>query len=261
MAFITQVVSNDWHVPYHDPDYLDLFADFCKQVQPDEVHLLGDLSDFPSVSLKFRDKPKDERVDSLQWECGIVSDLLKRFRDLLPGRTVIYYYEGNHEHRLVRYLRQHAKPLWGISGLSIADLWDVDWVYDYGSLVDFGNLNFTHGDLVRKGSGVTARAALQKYGVSVLMGHTHRGGAIYHTDYSGTRGAWENFCGCKLQQPYNTTLPDWQQGWSIVHNDMKKRFQVHQIEVLNGWYVYGGMTRYAKEVKGTISKGVPQAKI
>ena len=77
----------------------------------------------------------------------------------------------------------------------------------------YGRLLIRHGEVVRKHSAYTARAELERefHAISVMTGHTHRGGSHYVTTRAGLRQAHECFCLCRLDPPYLQN-PNWQQG-------------------------------------------------
>lgn len=90
-----------------------------------------------------------------------------------------------------------------------------------GELVFGDQLVIRHGSVVRKGSAYTAKAELEKefYSISVMTGHTHRGGVHYATTRTGTVQAHECFCLCDLEPEY-MQHPNWQQG--IVLAEVRK---------------------------------------
>jgi hypothetical protein len=96
-----------------------------------------------------------------------------------------------------------------------------------------GKLILTHGTCVSQDSAMTARRNLQRYGLSVMCGHTHRGGSTYKTDLLGTRGAWENFCLCdfKLAKEWRMGVANWQLGFSYIYY-YPDRFEVHQCPII-----------------------------
>lgn len=239
----TQAIINDIHFPYHDRKVVDLFVDFCKIHSVGSIHLLGDIQNCGSLSLKFTEVPKDEKDRYLRHEIGVGRTFMWALRATFP-KIPIHLYGGNHEWRLERYVRQHAKALVGLPGLDIPSLLGLEKLdigyFPYGELVRWGGLRLTHGDIVRSGSAMTARAMLQKYGTNILFGHTHRGGVAYTSTEGGTVGAWENFCGCKLDQPYTLGPNNWQQGWSLVYNDLRRHFTVSPVRVERGSYIFEG---------------------
>jgi len=108
-----------------------------------------------------------------------------------------------------------------------------------------GKLVLLHGTIIRKKAGDTAKANLEKYGLSVICGHSHRGGSTYKTDLLGTRGSWENYCLCdfKLAKEWRMDLADWQQGFSYIYY-YPDRFEVHQCPIIKGKF-----TALGKEYK------------
>ena len=81
-------------------------------------------------------------------------------------------------------------------------------------------LIITHGSTVRKFSAYTARAEAEKirYSMSVMTGHTHRGGRFFTTTRAGIIQAVECFCLCSLAPEYMCN-PDWQQGLVLAEVD------------------------------------------
>ena len=57
-------------------------------------------------------------------EVEIGKSILRSFRRSLP-RARITWIEGNHEFRLRKYLIQRAKELYGLSGLSVPEIFDL----------------------------------------------------------------------------------------------------------------------------------------
>ena len=257
-----QVIANCIHVPYQDSKALDMFAAFCQMVQPDEIHLLGDIMDCGSLSTKFS-PPRDEKLTRIKFEIAATKDLLGRFRDLdLLDDTQMYYHGGNHEDRMRRWVEKYGPQLLGLTDLEVPSLLDLENLgykyYPYNTLVQRGKLHLTHGNLVRKKSAYTASGMLEKYGVPILFGHTHRGGVHYRTDARDTLAAWENFCLCRFDMPYLAGPPNWQHGWSVVYNDNKRRFHVVQVPVVGYRYVFEGMEYTAPTDR--ITRGLRRAK-
>lgn len=242
--FITQGVLNDVHFPYHDAATVNLAVHRFEEECVQEVHLLGDILDWSALSLKYAVPGKDPRAERAEADLGPTLEFLRRLRDLLPGAT-IYYHQGNHEDRLRRWLEGAGRPLLGLiefEKLIRAKELRLK-VSSYGTIVARGKLLFTHGNVIRKHSGYTARAMMEKYGTNVIFGHTHRGGVHYHTNLQGTCAAYENFCACRNDAPGAEAPVDWQQGFSLVHNDLARVFQVEQYPVIHGSYVSGGVLR------------------
>jgi len=199
---------------------MKLTADF----KPD-VRIAGsDGVDFYSLS-SFDKNP--ERILSLQSELDSWLYSQRSWLDASPGAKV-YFLIGNHEDRLRRWLWKHPE-LSSLSALSIESMFSfkelgIKLADKEGLEVNVHDkLIITHGSMVRKWSSYTARGELEKrrYSISVMSGHTHRGGRFFTTVRGRLCEALECFCLCSLEPEY-TYAPDWQQG--IVFATMKKDY-------------------------------------
>ena len=82
------------------------------------------------------------------------------------------------------------------------------------------SLVIKHGTLVRKNSAYAAYAELERemFSISVMTGHTHRGGTSYITSRRGVVVGHECFCLCDLEPDYISN-PNWQQGLVLATVD------------------------------------------
>lgn len=245
----TWVILSDLQIPFQDDKVLwNLVIPFVKELKPHGVILNGDVTDCYAISdfTKSPFGPTDLAVEQ-----RIAGRLMSALRD--PKERL--WIGGNHEDRLRRYIWQNAKALATDPELSFACRFKTEengFDYrPYGYIHHLGSLLVTHGDQVSKHSGQTARMHFEKYGRSVIIGHTHRLGSFFRRDYNGPHGAWENGCLCRLSAEW-VQFPNWQQGFSIVHLDPKSGFfNVQQIPILPGpSLMYGG-----DHVKGGKTRG------
>jgi len=165
------LILSDIHVPYHDQAALAVALAYAKDYGPDIIVLNGDIIDFYGAS-SYRQDPI--RIDTLQDELTEGKALLKKIRDEHPNAE-IYYIEGNHETRLKRFLLDKAPALACLSCLSFDELiglkeHEIKFI-DYGQSIQLGDLEVTHGEIVRKGAGMSAKAHSDKSGASILIGH------------------------------------------------------------------------------------------
>lgn len=243
------VVLNDIQVPFQDKRVLSLVLKFVDELKPDEVVLNGDVVDCYSISDFDRD-PLTKA--SLSREIREAGQLMHRLRNI-PRKVWI---GGNHEDRLRRHVWKNTKLISGmddktravvVTAMGFPEVFGLgeygfDWV-PYGGLYKIGKLTATHGSMVRRHSGDSGRAHLDKYGTSVIIGHTHRGGITYRRDVRGVHAAYENFCLCRLD-PEWTQHPNWQHGFSVVHTDVRSGFfNVQSIPILPGPQFWYGGTR------------------
>jgi predicted phosphodiesterase len=232
------VFLGDVHAPYHDPVAMGLVFDFLRWFKPDFVYLIGDWIDFYQLS-RFDKDP--QRILGLQDEIDQCRELMAKTREACPNAW-LYFREGNHEHRLTRYLCAHPE-IASLRSLQLPVLLDfqqleIDYCPYNGDLDHYGFL-VEHGDVARKHSGYTAKAMLDKRGISGITGHTHRLGAHYVTDAAGDKVWYENGCLCHTNPEYILGRPNWQQGFSVLHN-WDDRFQVEQICMHNHRIFYNG---------------------
>jgi len=232
------VVISDVHIPFQDKTVCRMALNFISEHRPAAIHLLGDISDFYSISRFVKDP---SRKEDLQDDLDQTKVFLAEVRDAAPSARLIYS-EGNHEFRLRKYLASEAKALALLRDLRLEHLLSFDQLrirfQPHDQPYRIGSLLFTHGSLIRKWSGDSARAHYEKYGTCVIHGHTHRLGAFYHRDVNDIHAGWENGCLCSLNPDY-ATAPDWQHGWSVVwtYGDY---FHVEQIAIVKGRYNYHG---------------------
>jgi predicted phosphodiesterase len=234
----TYVVLNDIQMPYQDDQVLRLVIPFVQALKPHGVILNGDIVDAYPIS-DFDRNPAD--AHSLKDEAQLAGKLMERFKDV----PVKWWIGGNHEDRVRRYLWKRAPDFEGVADLSFPQLFHLSdhgfkWL-EYGDHLMLGKLLVTHGTMVRSVSGMSGRAHFDKYGTSVLIGHTHRLGVFYRRNVRGVHAAYENGCLCSLKPEY-ITHPDWQQGFAVVHVDEANGFfNVQQIPILERrCFFYGG---------------------
>jgi predicted phosphodiesterase len=230
----TWVVLSDIQIPFQDQKVLDLVTDFVRDLKPHGVILNGDITDSYRLS-RFTKNPFTEdpinRNDLVQ-EQREAGRLLKKL-EKAPEK---WWLGGNHEDRLRKYIWDKAPEFAGLSELTFPKLFHLsDYGFkwkEYGGHLDLGKLMVTHGSLVSKHSGQSGRAHMEKYGTSILVGHTHRLGVYYRRDVRGVHAAYENGCLCQLNPSYDHH-PDWQQGFSVVHTFDHGGFNVQQVPILH----------------------------
>ena len=108
----------------------------------------------------------------------------------------------------------------------------------YGEGIEYEGLYITHGDVISKHSGWTAKAHYERYGGCGMVGHSHRLGSYFKTERIDTYGWWENGCLCDLQPEY-VNYPNWCQGFSIGYftND---RFFIEQVPIIDHKFMVEG---------------------
>jgi len=226
------IIYGDIHDPYCDePVFEKLFLPAIAIIKPDFIVENGD--GFNSEG--FASFIKNPRAQcSVNSELDIFKARRKRVREWAKKDCLCTYLPGTHEYWMADYLVKHPEmdrpenQWYNILGLD-----EMGWNYlDFEGrkqpVLDVGKLLVTHGTVHRMHSGYSARAALEMYGSSVMVNHTHRLGAHWRTNINTTHVAFENGCMCthRAGDGYmrHRSL-NWQQGFSIV-----------QVEPLTGWF-------------------------
>jgi len=235
------IVVNDLHIPFQDRQAVKLFLKFVKFWKPERIFLNGDVMDFWEISrftkpINIKSRLSDELSDTLEF--------LTELRQTAPKAKIDYLY-ANHEYRLEAYVMSNA-PLASefFKTLDeVLELEKLDIVHHNNHLKEnylkYGKLHIGHWDKYSKHSAYAAKALLEELGVSLIQGHTHKGGSHYKRDLAGYKVAYENFCLCQLDSTYRLH-PNWHQGFSIVLMDTKTGyFHVEQLPIVDGKIYFG----------------------
>lgn len=194
---------------------------------------------------EIEDYKVDERLvrnelleQALRKELEQLFSIMKTFRDAHSNAELIWVY-GCQEHYLALYLGKYFPRL-------VDEINDfckqnrIQKVYNgtrnntcnYGQLV----IGHWHRGGLNSPSAYVAHALLDDEGVSLIQGHTNRGGWACRT-VEGRRfiSGYENFSLCKRPIGKN-----WQLGYSVVYREKnKKRFQVFQVPIANYGFFWG----------------------
>lgn len=238
----TYVVTGDWQFPFHDKRVIDrLFMPFLEWLRPDGIIWNGDIVDCYDLSVFDKD-PLNGRV--LNKEVACVQEYGMWIKSMVKERV---WLGGNHEDRLRRYLWKNTEKLGLDPRETFQDIFRTERIgfhYEpYGAIYKAGKLDITHGSVVRKHSGWSARAAYDDNGGSIMINHTHRMGVYYKTNSKGTHAAFENGCLCKLDPEYCHN-PDWQQGFSVVHVGNRGFYHVQQLPIIERKYMFYGKKEF-----------------
>ena len=241
----TWAVLSDLQIPFQDKPVLDLVFKFLGAIRPYGIILNGDVVDCYELSEFDKNPLKDA---GLAREIAESGEVMARVAALKPKRKI--WLGGNHEDRLRRTLWKNPKFA-AIQALQFPELFNLakygfEWK-PYGGIFNLGRLVVTHGSTVRQHSGWTARAHFDKFGGSVLVGHTHRLGVYYCTNARGVHAAFENGCLCRLDPEY-AQFVNWQQGFSMVHVDTDNTgfFSVQQIPIIRRRMLFYGERRFER---------------
>ena len=255
---------------FHDWEAMMVFAEVCRQEQPESIIILGDFLDLAAQG-KYTQEAGFARTtqaafnDAHRW--------LAILRAACPNARIVII-EGNHDKRMQNYVEANALAAFGLTRANMPDEWPV---MSLPFLLRLGELEIeyvdaypaaTHwdDDTTRNIHGTRANSkgsTMSQYSndlphINTWAGHTHRTEIVYKT-VLGARGVpIESYsanpgCLCKT----NGTVPsvhgalhadgtsasvveDWQQGFGSLLYDGNGRSwpQVHRIR--DGRAIYNG---------------------
>ena len=204
----------DEHFPFQDEKARSVALQIVEEFEPDEMIVGSDGIDFYSLS-SFNKDPEVLKANGLQRVIDAWIGGQKEWTTAAP-RAVKRYVPGNHENRYKNYFWKYPE-LCDLDVLKMSSILKFDVCGIKGDveqeIVYHKKLVVRHGDIVRKNSGYTATGELErdKFSISTLTGHTHRGGTVYATGRGDVFQAQEGFCLCGLEPEY-VRSPNWQQG-------------------------------------------------
>lgn len=216
------IVLADLQVPYHDPKYIRVMHRFVTGMRASrafdqvEVGQIGDLMDQPEVG---------------RWNKGAAGEYAGSFwKGVRTTREIIELFGfdwikvGNHDRRIEDYIEKYAPALGGD---------DSEFTLD--SILRFeGRLErkpfkmapgwiAAHGDEggMNQVSGRTAFGLANRWGESVVCGHTHRAGSVSTT--IGMQGSRRRLTGMEVGNGMlesaatyiKSAAPNWQKGFGL----------------------------------------------
>ena len=177
------LVIPDAHFPDVDRRAWNTMLAAGEALKPDTVCIIGDFLDGYPIS--FHAKHPSKRR-SLAAEIDSANRGLDEVMGI--GAKRVIYCEGNHEHRLDRYIAEKCPELYGVvsdlSGLlKIHQRKGWEW-HPYRTFVRVGKLVIAH-DFGKAGANAM-RDSLAAVGDNICFGHTHRLGTYYGGTIDGT---------------------------------------------------------------------------
>ncbi|GCD99843.1 hypothetical protein [Embleya hyalina] len=253
----TIVVIPDIQYPKHDPIALKAVIDFIGDIEPTEVIQIGDALDYEAPS-RWSTGTRAEYEGNVESESeSFVQEFIVPLRGVFSGP--LGFHEGNHDSRPRTYLEGRAPGLGASQHFHMERLLRFD-DYDIRRLPDFNrvgpNVITTHGHLGRitlnRTAGLTALTAVRRWGVSVVMGHTHRAAAVPETSGLGEpRTVWGVEAGNLMDDSradYLKGAPgNWQRAFVVLHLS-GETFQPEVVYMRpDASFEYGGFRYYQPE--------------
>lgn len=258
----TMLVWGDTQYPYHDPKAVDVLYQITRDLKPEVLVCLGDIFDFAEISAHRPPESTQEIQESLNQG---VAHLAKMTELAEPSEA--FFLAGNHEDRWDRLLTQTQKDvrlrqLMQIPSIKkslqfeeVAGFADLGYEYipytaksagSHQAKVFHDKLVIIHGDRSNKWA---ARSMLDRYGKSVIFGHTHRIQNFTRRDLKGQESAWNIGCLCLLDQHY-TKFTDWGHAFAVVEwseIDGEWYFNVEVVRIHDGISIFRDKTYTATD--------------
>jgi hypothetical protein len=236
----TRLVLSDLHMPFQSDELLTVWLHHLGILKPDGIDIIGDMLDCYTLS-RFNKNPA--RKGDIQQEVDLARSFLEEMVRVAPSKCDIRYSEGNHENRLKQMLWGKVKELAPLRNLDIPQLLDLKSLgiryYRPESPYRIRDLWYLHGDLARKSNwsmtagGMGAKAVCARIRGNAIIGHTHQMGHVSFRGWDGLTEGYEVGCMCRFDLEYIVGMPQWQQGWAVVHFPKAGGHQVELIRVLD----------------------------
>jgi len=234
--------------PIHDEKAIAVALEVIKNMNPDQVVLVGDNLDFAEFGKFLTAAPFKQMV---QASIDRATMLCAQLREAAPTAKITWI-AGNHEARLARYIQTNAEAAFGITRgkadkfretwpvLSVPflcrmDEFGVEYLPGYPESAHYinSNLMIVHGDKVVSNNSTTKKY-LDNERISVIYGHIHRNEYAYRTRRTdkGPRTIMAASPGClcrvdgavpstksgmdEFGRPLLQGAENWQQGLGIV---------------------------------------------
>ncbi len=236
----------DLHVPYGDPEALNIAVDALGKENLDEL-IVTEVPDFYAVSPWKKDPERMPFEEELELAYDNILWLDKEFSKV--GK--ITYIKGNHEQRLAAEIMKGAKALAFLTQkgqpLSLPEILgfgNLDWNYidniermhDGLGPYQIGKLHFIHGHEVKAGWGAVnlAKIYYDRCRCNVVVAHHHQCQEyIVRTLDNSHEGAWLVGCVSELSptwMPHN----NWVHGFAVITFDQDGNFSVHNRKIIGG---------------------------
>jgi hypothetical protein len=255
---------------FHDWDAMMLFAEACRQEQPESIVILGDFLDLAAQG-KYTQEAGFARTTQAAF--NEAHRWLAILRAFCPDALIVII-EGNHDKRMQNYVEANALSAFGLTRANMPEEWPVmslpfllrlselgiEYVDAYPAAThwDDDQTRNIHGTRANSKGSTMSQYSNDLPHINTWAGHTHRTEIVYKT-VMGARGVpIESYsanpgCLCKTNgmvpsvhgalHADGTSAPvveDWQQGFGSLLYDGKGQSwpQVHRIR--DGRAIYNG---------------------
>ena len=239
MDITRTLVVNDLHIPWHDPEAVQLTLDIAYDIKVDRIVINGDLLDFYNLN-NYNPKHPDV-VEYLADELDAGLEFLKNLRQRFPHQEIVFLF-GNHEDRMDRKLLDKIPAFYNLCRLEHQlqlDHLEIEWyVYNYEYRLENTNLYIQHSP-PSYSENLASVSLKKKMDQSAIYGCSHRMDYACRTGKQGVYEVWANGWlgsttltkGHARVFSYAKGHTNWQQCFSIVNVIDRKDFTVQQIGV------------------------------
>lgn len=209
----------DIHAGMEDMRAIELACKIINHINPVMIFYLGDNIDAGWLS-DFTITP--EKVLKAQQEIDTFHKVDRMVASAAGKHVRRHWVLGNHETRLYRWICKHPN-IASLRSMQPDALFALDKHFkplENLQLIE-EEINWRdrfiikHGTACRSKSCYTARAELEREGISGISGHTHRVGAYYERQRDKAAVWYEGGCLCTLDPEYVQGFPNWQHAINI----------------------------------------------
>lgn len=229
------IVAGDAHVPYHDPDAIEIMLERAIDIQAKSIILLGDWLDCYQISSFDRD-PRNMPFSA---EIKVLRGILKTIRLSMPGVRIIYKI-GNHEERMGRYINAHAPALVGLDSTTIEEQIDpgnrmgIEFVNDR-RVISLEHLHLIHGheyEFAISNPVSPARGLYLRAKKNAICAHFHQTSEHSESAIDGkVTKTWSIGGMCDMHPKYRP-LNKWNLGFAEISKD-DDSFMVRNRSIIN----------------------------
>jgi hypothetical protein len=240
------VILPDVQVPFEDKDLMNKFCRFLLEYAPDKVASVGDFTDCTALG-RWQSGSVGEYSGGLQDEFDRANAWLTKIRASI-GDAEFIMQRSNHADRLQKWLRTKGAAVHDLRDLTIERQLNLR---EHGIEYCYGDTKVAPGWLIKHGDegsmsqigGQTAALLAARHGMSVVCGHTHRGGIVpvkrgwIATDYGMEVGTFMD----PAKADYLTAPSGWTNAFGILHVGRDNKTFAEYVQVVNRGFVVDGV--------------------
>jgi len=253
--YFIRIAMPDTHGQHHDPKAISAFLNDLKKLafnKDSHFIILGDFIDCGGWLAKHHVLGYSSQINEGSYSSDIeAGNLILNEIDGIVGDVHKHFIEGNHEHRMERWLvdqmmrdRKDVEYFMATVAPNVAlKLAERGYTYYqrggfYNNLtlngsIKIGKCHFTHGSAAPKHA---AAHYASMFGGNVVYGHTHRMDSWHTRNVSqGNYGAWNPGCLCVMQPLYmDTNITGWTHGYGLQIVNKQEKFLHINVPIING---------------------------